>query len=165
VGQDRDDEDAEADESVGESQAEPEPEPESKTEPDSKSKSGGRWWAILGVIMLVELFVYGRRAEIEVCVGKEGVHDFELRDQARDDANRWKFPRCETRMNLGLRSRYDERVQEAVAVACRGATLFRNRGESKPCLEQADGWQHRIDARYVWPWDPRFYEHLFWFLQ
>ena len=68
-------------------------------------------------------------------------------------------------MNLGLRSHYDERVKEAVAVACRGATLFRNRGESKPCLEQADGWQHRVDARYVWPWDPRFYEHLFWFLQ
>jgi hypothetical protein len=132
---------------------------------DATSSWGGRWWATLGVLLAVELFVYGRRGELEVCVGKETVHDFGLRGQERTDANRWKFPRCESAMNLGLRSHYDERVEEAAKVACRGATLFRNRGEGESCIAATDGWEHRVNARYVWPWDSRFYEHLFWFLQ
>jgi hypothetical protein len=132
--------------------------------PSPKEASSKRWWVGLGLVLAVELAVYGSRAEIEVCVGKDGVHDFALHGELREDANRWRFPRCETRMNLGLRSRYDESVEDAASVACRGATLFRNRGEAKDCTEATSGWRREVDARQVWPWDARLHRHLLWFL-
>ncbi len=122
------------------------------------------WWA-LPILMLVEFYVYGHNGRLEICVGKEGDTDFALVGQERTDQNRWKFPRCETRENLGLRSHYGERVQEGVEAACRGATIFRHQGESKACIAGEKGWQHRVEGHFVWPWDPSYYRHLFWFLQ
>lgn len=122
------------------------------------------WWA-LPILMLVEFYVYGHNGRLEICVGKEGDTDFSLVGQERTDANRWKFPRCETRENLGLRSQQDERVKEGIEAACRGATIFRNQGEAKVCVAGEQGWQHRVQGRFVPPWDPAYYRHLFWFLQ
>lgn len=134
------------------------------TKPAPKEKSGGsRWWVILIVVLVAEFYVYGRRGEIEVCVGKQGVHDFSLMGQERTDDTRWKFPRCESRVNLGLRSQYDELVEDATNVACRGATLFRNRGEGPQCVAQESEWQRQIETSYIWPWDSRYYRHLLWF--
>lgn len=170
AGAEKSEDDANADSSEGGKAKDGELESERAERADKGGKgdkrgSGGRWWVVLLVILVVEMYVYGRNAEIEVCVGKEGAHDFSLVGTERTDENRWKFPRCEARLNLGLRSHFDEQVDQAVLEACRGATMFRNRGEGKACVEGTDGWQHRIDTHYVWPWDSRFYEHLFWFLQ
>lgn len=131
----------------------------------SRAKGDGisRWWWILLAIFVAEMWIYGSRGQIEVCVGKEGAHDFALLGAERTDENRWSFPRCEERLNLGLRSHFDEQVDQAVLKACRGATMFRHRGEGPACVERADGWTHRVQTRYIWPWDARFYEHLFWF--
>jgi hypothetical protein len=123
------------------------------------------WWWLLPAAMVVEFWVYGKSGYIDVCVGKEGHTDFTLEGQARTDENRWKFPRCESRTNLGLRSHYDERVQEATKVACRGATLFRFQGEAAQCEAGEAGWTHQVSTRFCPPWDPAYYEHLFWFLK
>jgi hypothetical protein len=122
------------------------------------------WGWIVVVALVVEFGIYGSNGHIEVCVGKEGVHDFDLVGQERNDENRWRFPRCETRMNLGLRSAYEERVEEAVRVACRGATMIQHRGESRSCVEAEAGWIQRISARPCPPWHKHFWTHLFWFL-
>lgn len=146
----------------------------SDTEPtedaeSSSARRGGSWtsrlWWALPILMVVEFYAYGHNGRLEICVGKQGHTDFALLGQARTDDNRWKFPRCETRLNLGLRSQYDDEVTEGVQVACRGATIFRNQGEAKACVAKEQGWEHRVEGSFVPPWDPAYYEHLFWFLQ
>jgi hypothetical protein len=122
------------------------------------------WWA-LPVLMVVEFYVYGHDGRLEICVGKEADTDFSLVGQERTDENRWKFPRCETRENLGLRSQHDAKVAEGLEVACRGATIFRHQGQAKACVAGEEGWQHRVEGHFVPPWDPSYYRHLFWFLQ
>jgi hypothetical protein len=123
------------------------------------------WWWLLPAAMIVEFYLYGHNGYIDVCVGKEGHTDFSLVGQPRTDANRWKFPRCERRTNLGLRSTYDEQVADAVKIACRQATLFRFQGEAKACEGAQEGWVHQVDTSFCPPWDPNYYQHLFWFLQ
>jgi hypothetical protein len=140
---------------------------EATSKPPSKAKEkggGSRWWLVLLVVLVAEFYVYGRRGDIEVCVGKADVHDFSLIGQERTDDNRWKFPRCEARVNLGLRSQYDELVEDGTSVACRGATLFRNRGEGPQCIAGSEGWSKQVQTSYIWPWDSRYYKHLLWFI-
>jgi hypothetical protein len=132
--------------------------------PVRRSRLSWLWWA-LPVVMVVEFYVYGHDGRLEICVGKEGDTDFSLVGQERTDANRWKFPRCETRENLGLRSQRDAKVTEGIEAACRGATIFRHQGEAKACVAGQQGWQHRVEGHWVPPWDRAYYEHLFWFLQ
>jgi hypothetical protein len=144
---------------------EPTAAPAADAETPQKAESrGSRWWYLLLVVLVVEFYVYGSRGEIQVCVGKGGQHDFALLGQERDDSNRWKFPRCEKRENLGLRSNYDLMVEDAAKGACRGQTMLRNKGEGKVCLEQKDGWSHQIETGFIPPWDRRYYEHLLWFI-
>lgn len=126
---------------------------------------GARLWWALPVLLIVEFYFFGHDGRLQVCVGKEGDTDFSLVGQERTDENRWKFPRCETRLNVGLRSRRDEQVKDAVTVACRGATIFRHQGEAKPCVAAEDGWKHEVEGSFVPPWDPDYYNQLFWFLQ
>lgn len=138
-----------------------------KTADASKKETrsrGSRWWYALLIILVVEFWVYGRRGEIEVCVGKQDTHDFALIGQERTDDNRWKFPRCETRENLGLRSNYELLVEDATATSCRGQTMLRFRGEGPACVGQKDGWQTQVQSHFIPPWDRRYYEHLLWFL-
>lgn len=136
-------------------------------EADSEGK-GRRWWILILLAIFVELWVYGRRAEIRVCVAKQGVHDFALVGTEPNDKTRWKIPRCESRVNLGLRSNYDLLDEDAAKHACRGATLLRLRlrlrGEGPNCIAGKDGWSKQIETGYMWPWDSRYYSHLFWFL-
>mgnify|MGYP001325408932 CR=1 FL=1 len=137
------------------------------TKREGEAKRGRKfslWW-ILPAAMLVEFYVYGRNGYIDVCVGKQGQTDFSLVGQPRTDDNRWKFPRCERRINLGLRSSYDEKLADGVKVACRQATLFRHQGESAQCEAADGGWVHQVDTSFCPPWDPNYYKHLFWFLQ
>jgi hypothetical protein len=122
------------------------------------------WGWIVVVALVVEFGIYGSNGHIDVCVGKQGAHDFDLVGQERDDENRWRFPRCESRMNLGLRSAYEEKVEEAVRVACRGATMIQHRGEAGACVQAEDGWIQRIEASPCPPWHRHFWSHLFWFL-
>jgi hypothetical protein len=135
-----------------------------QAEPKASPRRGAAklWWA-LPVLMVIEFYAYGRNGRIDVCVGMEGETDFALVGTERTDDNRWRFPRCETRHDLGLRSSKDEKIEEALRVACRGATIFRHQGQTKACVAGRDGWQHRIESHFVPPWDPAYYEHLFWF--
>ena len=147
------------------------------TAPDSASNSASNsdageprrrasklWWA-LPILMVVEFYFYGHNGRLEICVGKEGDTDFSLVGQPRTDENRWKFPRCETRLNLGLRSHKEAKIEEGLKVACRGATIFRHQGEAKACIAKDKGWVHQIEGHFVPPWAPAYYKHLFWFLQ
>lgn len=122
------------------------------------------WWYVIASLIVVEFWLYGRRGYIDVCVGTQGETDFALVGKERTDANRWKFPRCERRLNVGLMSRYEEAVDEATSVACRGATILRHQGEGKACTKQEKGWVRQIETRHVPPWHAVYYEHLFWFL-
>ncbi|MBV1857321.1 MAG: hypothetical protein KUG77_02840 [Nannocystaceae bacterium] len=137
---------------------------DTKSAPAEAKRRGSRWWYLLLVVLVVEFYVYGRQGEIQVCVGKQGQHDFSLLGQERDDSNRWRFPRCEARENLGLRSNFESLVDDATGGACRGQTMLRNRGEGPACIAQDDGWQRQIETSFVPPWDSRYYEHLLWFL-
>jgi hypothetical protein len=130
----------------------------------ARRRASRLWWA-LPILMVVEFYVYGHDGRLEICVGKEADTDFSLVGQERTDENRWKFPRCETRENLGLRSQHDAKVAEGLEAACRGATIFRHQGEAKACVAGEQGWQHRVEGHFVPPWDPAYYRHLFWFLQ
>jgi len=130
----------------------------------SPRRSSRLWWA-LPILMLVEFYFYGHDGRLEVCVGVQDETDFSLVGQERTDENRWKFPRCETRLNLGLRTHEQEKTDEALKIACRGATIFRHQGEAKACVAGEKGWQHHVEGSFVPPWDPAYYEHLFWFLR
>ncbi len=130
----------------------------------AERKTSKLWWA-LPILMLVEFYMYGHNGRLEICVGKDGDTDFSLVGQERTDENRWKFPRCETRLNLGLRSEREARVEEGIKVACRGATIFRHQGEAKACVSGDKGWIHQVEGHFVPPWDKAYYQHLFWFLQ
>ena len=127
-------------------------------------KASVLWW-LLPAAVILEFWIYGHNGTIEVCVGKEGQTDFSLIGSERTDDNRWSFPRCETRLNLGLRSEFDAQAADAKKIACRGATLFKNRGEAAQCEASEDGWTERVDGQFCPPWDPNYYEHLFWFLK
>jgi hypothetical protein len=120
------------------------------------------WIVAVCAIFCIELFFYGRRGDIELCVGKEGVHDFALRGQERTDDNRWKFPYCEHRVNLGLVSHFEELGQEALDQACRRATLMRFKDEQKACVRMEKNWKRQVYTEQIWPTDRRFYRRLFW---
>ena len=141
---------------------------ETHDEPQQAERAAPRrripWGWIVVAALVIEFGIYGSNGHIEVCVAKEGVHDFELLGQERTDDNRWRFPRCESRMNLGLRSTLDEKVEDAVRVACRGATMIQQRGETRSCVEAEDGWLQRIQTHPCPPWHRHFWSHLLWFL-
>jgi hypothetical protein len=139
-------------------------EPEPAIHPAPQSGRRLRLWWLLPLAIVVEFGIYGSRGHIEACVGKAGAHDFELVGQERTNANRWRFPRCEERTNLGLRSGYELKTREAVSVACRGATLLKHQGEGSDCVAGANGWQHRIGTSQCPPWHRHFWEHMLWFL-
>lgn len=147
--------------SAPEPAAEPEPEP-APAPAKSERRASRLWWA-LPILLVAEFYAYGHNGRLQVCVGKEGDTDFALLGQERTDENRWKFPRCETRDNLGLRSQYDAQVEDATKAACRGATIFRHQGEAKTCVAGEEGWEHRVEGELVPPWDPAYYRHLLWF--
>lgn len=130
-----------------------------------RSRRAIPWWSFVLAALVIEFYIYGRQGHIEVCVGKQGETDFSLTGNERTDENRWKFPRCESRLNLGLVSHADQLTKEATLVACRGATIFRHQGEGKACTEGKAKWEHRIDTHQCPPWHGHFYEHLFWFLK
>jgi len=137
----------------------------SKPDDDDAPKKASRLWWLLPAAVILEFWIYGHNGTIEVCVGKEGQTDFSLIGSERTDDNRWSFPRCETRLNLGLQSEFDAQAADAKKIACRGATLFKNRGEASQCEASEDGWTERVDGQFCPPWDPNYYEHLFWFLK
>jgi len=123
------------------------------------------WLAIILVIAAVELFLFGSRGRIEVCVAKEGVHDFALLGTPRTEDNTARYPSCETRWNIGMKSNYDELKTDAVVNACRRANIFRGKEAILTCAVEADGWKHRISADFVMPWAPQYRKRLFWFLE
>lgn len=127
-------------------------------------RRGRALWLTLLAVGLFELWLFGRRGAIEVCVAREGEHDFALLDQPRSDENTRRYPTCERRLNVGLRSHYDERAEDAMLNACRRATILRGRDATIACALKEAGWQHRVEAEWVAPWQKESYERLLWFL-
>jgi hypothetical protein len=125
----------------------------------------GKWfWVLLLAVGIVELFVYGYRGEIEVCVGRQGVTDFALAGEPRTDENRSRYPECHRAGNVGLRGDYEDIVQEAAIHACRRATLFQGQDVLLACAAGLEPFEHRVESRFVPPWDPAYYRRLFWFI-
>lgn len=137
--------------------------PATSVSPPNLAKGSSAWWWFVPVFIVAEFWLFGHRGEIHVCVGKTGVHDFSLVGEPRNDTNRWKFPRCEERLNIGLRSELEAQVADATQAACRGATTFHHRGEASACAEGTQGWEHSVTTSFVPPWDARYYERLLWF--
>jgi hypothetical protein len=132
------------------------------TSPREESNRGLIYWVTIVLVLLgIELFYYGSKGDIKVCVGKEGTHDFALIGQERSDQNRWKFPFCEDRVNLGLRSHFDELGRDAVKVACRRATLMHFKDEQAACNGGDKNWKRKVITKQILPWDRRFYRRLF----
>lgn len=130
------------------------------------ARSGwGKWfWVGLVVVFAIELVVYGYRGAIEVCVGRAGVTDFGLKGQPRTEGNRAAYPECHQTRNIGLKSGYEDAVQESAIYACRRATLFQGQDALLACSAGIEPFQHKVDAGFVPPWEPDFYRRLFWFL-
>jgi len=122
-----------------------------------------RWWIALVVIGLIELFLFGSRGRIRVCVAHEGEHDFALIDQPRTEENTRRYPTCEKRTNVGIVSHFDEARDHAMLTACQRAAVLRPKHVVYQCALPEDGWQHRVETSFVPPWDPVYYKRLFWF--
>lgn len=121
------------------------------------------WGWLLLAAGVLELYAFGARGEVEVCVAKDGVHDFALLGTPRTDQNRARFPSCETRLNLGVFGDFEKREEEAMYLACRRATILGGKRDTATCAAKI-GWSHRSTSQQIWPWDRRFYRQLFWFL-
>lgn len=121
------------------------------------------WWALLLVIGLIELFLFGSRGRMRVCVAHEGEHDFALVDQPRTEENTRRYPTCVKRTNVGIVSEYDDVRTEATGYACQRAAVLRPTSVLYQCILEQDGWQHRVETSFVPPWDPIYYRRLFWF--
>lgn len=144
---------------------EPEASPASRPPASAPRRSASRlvWLAILA-FGLTELWLFGRNGDLRVCVVRAGEHDLALVDTPRTDENTRRYPSCERRQNVGLRSHYAERVEDAMIHACRRATILRGRQATLDCALKRDGWEHHVEGRWVAPWEPAYYQRLFWFL-
>jgi hypothetical protein len=128
------------------------------------SRFGGKIWFVLLGVALLEVWLFGRRGHVEVCVGKQGVHDFALLGQTRTDENSRRFPTCEKRQNIGIASKYDAAVEDATLHACRRANILFGKDAILLCAVKEDGWEHRVTAEQCPPWHDHYYQRLFWFL-
>jgi hypothetical protein len=127
-------------------------------------KSRGRVWAIaLLAAAVFELWLFGRRGHLEVCVARDGEHDFALLGQPRTEENTRRYPTCEKRFNLGVTSHYDEAVEDGMLHACRRANILRGREAILLCALKEGGWQHRVEESWCPPWHDHYYKRLFWF--
>ena len=114
----------------------------------------------IAAAFIVELLLFGSRGDLTVCVAKKGAHDFDLIGQEKTDKNRWRFPYCESRLNIGFVSRYDEQVAEGRNAACRRATMLQYKQERNDCAAGRQHWEMRVEAKQVAPWERRFYRRL-----
>ncbi len=121
------------------------------------------WWLLLLLIGLVELFLFGSRGRMRVCVAHQGEHDFALVDQPRTEENTRRYPTCVKRTNVGIVSKYDDVMTEATGYACQRAAILRPTDVLYQCILEKDGWEHRVETSFVPPWDPIYYRRLFWF--
>lgn len=139
---------------------------EQKTQPKEAESEVPRrrpWWLLLLAIGLLELFLFGSRGRMRVCVAHQGEHDFALVDQPRTEENTRRYPTCVKRTNVGIVSKYDDVLKEATGYACQRAAILRPTDVLYQCILEQDGWEHRVETSFVPPWDPIYYRRLFWF--
>lgn len=132
-------------------------------EPAKKEKLGAKLWLVLLAIGIAEVFLFGSRGHIEVCVARDGVHDFALLGQERNDENTQRYPTCEKRLNIGITSHFDEVLEGATIHACTRANILRSTTEKAICVIKEDGWQHRVVTDWCPPWHDHYYKRLLWF--
>jgi hypothetical protein len=130
-----------------------------------RERMRGKLWLVLLAAGLFELWLFGRRGHIEVCVGRQGVHDFALLGQPRTEENTQRYPSCEKRLNIGVRSHFDELVEDGMLHACRRATILRGKDATLACAIKFEGWEHRVAVEHCPPWHDHYYQRLFWFLR
>jgi hypothetical protein len=141
-------------------------EPPRVAESERKGATRGRGrflWIAIAAFGLAELWLFGAKGDIRVCVARDGEHDFSLVDTPRTEDNTQRYPSCERRLNVGLRSHFEERVEDAMLHACRRATILRGKEATIACALEEAGWTHRVEAKWVPPWDAAYYKRLFWF--
>jgi len=137
---------------------------EKPAEKQERVRSGAWIWLALLVVALVELYMFGRRGHIEVCVARQGEHDFALIGTPRTEENTRRYPTCEKRLNVGILSHFDEAKEDAMIHACRRATILRGKRAALECALAAEGWEHRETTAWCPPWHDHYYKRLFWFL-
>jgi len=120
-------------------------------------------WLALVVIAIFEMWLFGRRGHIELCVAREGVHDFALLDTPRTDDNTRRYPTCEKRLNIGITSHFEQAIEDAALHACRRANILRSKEEAIACVLQQAGWQRRTRTTWCPPTHDHYYKRLFWF--
>jgi hypothetical protein len=143
---------------------------ESKQDPDAAggAKPKRKWpnpWLILLAVGVLEVWLFGRRGHLEVCVARDGEHDFALLGTPRDDSNTKRYPTCEKRLNIGLTSRYQQAHDDAMLRACQRATVLRGKTMTIACALSLEGWQQRTEESWCPPWHDHYYKRLFWFLE
>lgn len=120
-------------------------------------------WPALVLIGLFEVWLFGRRGHIEVCVAKDGVHEFGLLEEKRTDANTRQYPTCDKGLNLGILGSYDETLESTMVRACHRANILVGREATLICAVKEDGWQHRVTETHCPPWHDHYYQRMFWF--
>jgi hypothetical protein len=149
---------------------------------DQPSKWSRYLWVALVVAGVFELWLFGYRGHIEVCVGRQGEHDFALLGTPRNDDNTRRFPTCEKRLNIGITGKFDKQQEDAMIHACRRATILRGKRAALECaignkgikglegikgiksIDGAKAWEHRTTTGWCPPWHDHYYKRLFWFL-
>lgn len=141
------------------------------SKPPAKAQPAKNWgkglWPTLLVVGLFELWLFGRRGHLEVCVAKDGAHDFALLSEKRTDENTRRYPTCESRYNLGVVSAYDDAREEALLRACHRANILKGkdaRAATLICAIEEDGWKHRVTEAQCPPWHDHYYKRMLWFL-
>lgn len=122
------------------------------------------WMAVIGVLLTVELYVFGKNGYIDVCVGRDGVTDFGLVGKSATPETGSKAPLCERRHNLGMRSHYDEELKTGLRQACQRANAVFGTHDVTGCIHGKDRWAHWITSEQVPPWHEAFYKQMLWFL-
>jgi hypothetical protein len=132
-----------------------------KKRPLKRDREFWFWLAGILVVLSIEVFIYGHNGKIEVCVGKEGLTDWSLKDHARTPENFRRAPTCAHRMNLGMYEGTEEQSQAALRDACARATVT-NRLAMPDCLRRDKQWERKVEKTQIAPWDERLYRRMLW---
>lgn len=122
------------------------------------------WVAAIGLLLTIELYLFGRNGYIDVCIGRDGITDFGLVGEPVTQETSRKAPLCQRRHNLGMQSRYDEELKAGLRQACQRANATFGTRDVMSCINGKDPWAHWIASEQVPPWHEAFYKQMLWFL-
>ena len=116
----------------------------------------------IGVLLLVELIIYGHDGHIQVCVGQKGITDFAMAGKPPTPKNIRKRPFCSERSNLGMWGKSAEQSEAALKHACGQAARYFGPKGRVACLRNDGKWTRQVTKEQIMPWDSRLYKRLLW---